>query len=101
MTAGNGPSLKFSDIRKHAGRTREEERFGAKMLRVDIPIDGDPEKGWETRWYGGAAIFSMSLTTETVVMKLNKPYESAYRLRAPIGDSFPADGPELDLDEQA
>ena len=23
--------------RKHAGRIREEERFGAKMLRVDVP----------------------------------------------------------------
>ena len=26
--------------RRHAGRTREEERFGAKMLRIDIPVKG-------------------------------------------------------------
>lgn len=28
--------------RRHAGRTREEERFGAKMLRIDVPNKGDP-----------------------------------------------------------
>lgn len=41
--------------RKHAGRTREEERFGAKMLRIDVPIDGDPAKGWTTIYYGGSS----------------------------------------------
>src|SRR5258708_33559270 len=39
--------------RKHAGRTREVERFGAKMLRVDNPIKGDTANGWETVFYGG------------------------------------------------
>ena len=72
--------------RTHAGRTREEERFGAKMLRIDVPIKGDPANGWETRWYGGASIFSMSLSDEATVMRANKPYESPYRLRAPDPD---------------
>ena len=62
--------------RQHAGRTREEERFGAKMLRIDIPKDGDPAKnGWETVYYGGASIFSFTLCTEAAAMKINKPYE--------------------------
>lgn len=72
--------------RKHAGRTREEERFGAKMLRVDVPIKGDPvANGWETHWYGGSSIFSYTLTDENSVMRSNKPYElpSRYRLPAP------------------
>ena len=60
--------------RKHAGRAREEERFGAKMLRVDVPVDGDPEKGWTTHYYGGSAIFSFTLTDEATVKRMNKPY---------------------------
>lgn len=62
--------------RRHAGRIREEERFGSKMLRVDVPIGGDAESnGWRTHWYGGAAIFSMVTTDEAEVMRLNKPYD--------------------------
>lgn len=91
--------------RRHAGRIREEERFGAKMLRIDVPvfeairgmtppvIDGTPR--WETLWYGGSSIFSLSLTDEATVMRANKPYESPYRLRVPdltpedeLGDTF-------------
>ena len=69
--------------RKHAGRIREVEQFGAKMERVDIPIDGDPSKGWETRLYGGSSIFSVSYTDEASVMKANRPYVSPYRIAAP------------------
>ena len=63
--------------RRHAGRCRQEEMFGAKMLRIDVPIKGDPAShGWETHFYGGSAIFSFSLTTEDVVMRANRPYEA-------------------------
>lgn len=73
--------------RSHAGRTREEERFGTKMLRVDVPVDGDPAaKGWKTFYYGGASIFSFALATEAAVMKANRPYVSPYRLAAPLDD---------------
>lgn len=66
--------------RRHAGRTIEEERFGAKMLRVDVPIDGAPEtKGWRTFYYSGGAIFSFTLTDEASVLKANKTYEPAAR----------------------
>lgn len=64
--------------RSHAGRAREEERFGAKMLRIDIPTKGDPAAhGWTTRYYGGSAMFSYTPTDEVTVMKANKPYEPA------------------------
>lgn len=73
--------------RKHAGRTREEERFGAKMLRIDVPNKGDPTaNGWATHWYGGASLFSYTLTDEDSVMRANKPYEPPTRYRLPAPD---------------
>lgn len=69
--------------RRHAGRTREEERFGAKMLRIDIPVKGDaPANGWQTHYYGGSSIFSFSLSDEATVMRANKPYEPPSRMIA-------------------
>lgn len=73
--------------RRHAGRTREEERFGAKLLRIDIPNKGAPdENGWTTIYYGGSSIFSFALATEEAVMRANKPYEAPARLsyREPV-----------------
>ena len=84
--------------RRHAGRTREEERFGAKMLRIDIPVDGDPAaKGWTTHYYGGASIFSFSLCDEAAALKVNKPYASPSRYLAPPDDDDDnMDGPGVD-----
>ena len=77
--------------RCHYGRTREEERFGAKMLRIDIPKKGDvAANGWETIYYGGASIFSFALTDEATVVRANKPYDPAARLTY----SEPEDGNE-------
>lgn len=62
--------------RKHAGRTREEERFGAKMLRIDIPVNGDAAaNGWQTLYYGGSAIFSFSPVDEETGLRWNRPYQ--------------------------
>jgi hypothetical protein len=83
--------------RKLFGRIREEERFGAKMLRIDIPkptapptlfdaAEGKPEEPpltWVTQWYGGSSIFSMTLTDESTVMRANAPYAPAQRYIAP------------------
>lgn len=69
--------------RRHAGRAREEERFGAKMLRIDVPTNGDPSQGWVTIFYGGSSIFSYSLTDEATVMRTNKPYERPALTRLP------------------
>lgn len=83
--------------RRHAGRVREEERFGAKMLRLDIPklVNGS-EPGWTTHYYGGASLFSFTLTDEATVMKANKPYEPVGRYIAPPDTD--ADAPEVDDD---
>ena len=33
------------------------------MIRIDVPINGDPEKnGWESHFYGGGSIFSYTPT---------------------------------------
>ncbi len=78
--------------RKHAGRVREEERFGAKMLRIDIPLKGDPAAhGWQTHWYGGSSIFSLSLTDEATALRANKPYEPPSRYLPPPGDGSRSD----------
>jgi hypothetical protein len=73
--------------RRHAGRAREEERFGAKMLRIDVPMKGDPAaNGWETHWYGGSSIFSYTLTDEASALRINKPYEAPTRYSLPAPD---------------
>jgi len=92
--------------RRHAGRVREEERFGTKMLRIDVPVKGDPiANGWETHWYGGSSIFSFALTNEDTVMRANKPYASPSRFLAPPedepedDDTFDDGGPYNGVDE--
>lgn len=55
--------------RKHYGRVREVERFGTKMLRIDVPslaaapLLGEEER-FDTFFYGGASIFSFTPMTE-------------------------------------
>lgn len=61
--------------RRHAGRILEVERFGAKMLRIDVPETGDFADGFVSHFYGGAAIFSLTVTTLESVRRMNKPYE--------------------------
>lgn len=55
--------------RKHFGRIREVERFGTKMLRVDVPVGGaapllGEAEQFETFLYGGGSIFSLTPMTE-------------------------------------
>lgn len=94
--------------RKLFGRIREEERFGAKMLRIDIPkptaprtlfdaADDKPEEAtvtWVTQWYGGPSIFSMTLTDEATVMRANISHVAPSRYLPPPGD----DDSDYDMD---
>lgn len=84
--------------RRHAGRTREEERFGAKMLRIDVPVKGDPEaNGWTTHYYGGSAIFSFALTDEATALRFNKPYEPPSRYSLLTPENYASDEDDLPL----
>ena len=92
--------LEIFGHRKHAGRIREEERFGTKMLRIDIPVDGAPEtRGWRTHWYSGGSIFSLSLTDEASVLRANAPYAPASRISyaAPDRDEEDQDDDSVDF----
>ena len=84
--------------RRHIGRAREEERFGAKMLRIDVPLKGDPDaNGWETHWYSGGSIFSYTLTDEASAMRGNKPWEpAAYQIPDRSGEA----ATDVEFDEQ-
>lgn len=114
--AGTEPEFEWAIVeimghRKHAGRVREEERFGAKMLRIDVPtiaivgvdlaadagggsFTSTAVTGWTTHWYGGSSIFSFTLTDEESVMRINRPYYSPKRYIAPQHDS---DFDEIDM----
>ena len=88
--------LEIMGHRSHWGRACEEERFGSKMIRIDVPNQGNPAtNGWTTHYYGGASIFSYSITDEATVMKRNKPYEPPSRLQLPS----PEDADNIDIDE--
>ena len=63
--------------RRLFGRICEVERFGAKFLRIDIPAEGDFEKGYTSQLYGGASIFSVTATDRATVERNNRPYHAA------------------------
>lgn len=71
--------------RRHVGRAREEERFGAKMCRVDVPKLGpaDGQITWSSHYYGGSSIFSFTPTDERTVMNYA---ERAYTPAIPFRD---------------
>ncbi len=54
--------------RKPVGLIREEQRFGAALLRIDVPgADGGIET---TLYYAGAALFSVTPVTEATAREL-------------------------------
>lgn len=95
--------------RCHHGRAREEERFGSKMLRIDVPIvmvtpaegpDGKPTlsvERWETYWYGGSSIFSFALSDEATIMRNAVRTYPAHRVRQLSGPG--EDDDELDFSD--
>lgn len=87
--------------RKHYGRVREVEKFGAKLLRIDVPIAvsapllGEEER-FETHLYGGSSIFSFTPMTEEAARKwaaserrYSGDYPTMARLPAPRYDGDP------------
>lgn len=90
--------------RRHAGAILEVERFGSKLLRIDIPKTGDDgeadyKHGFESHFYGGAAIFSMTLTDLPSVLAANKRWVPAARKSLPKPDEDPYDAPPDDDDD--
>lgn len=61
--------------RRHVGKTREVERYGAKMIRVDEPTITDgavnfDSATWTSHFYGGGAIFSVQPTDEATALRI-------------------------------
>lgn len=87
--------------RRHVGRIREEERFGTKMLRIDVP-KVDPETvavtGFASHFYGGGSIFSITPTDEDSAVRANRPWAPPSRTALPA----PAepDEPSFDDDQE-
>ncbi|MBR0962199.1 hypothetical protein [Bradyrhizobium japonicum] len=91
--------------RRHVGRAREEEKFGGKMLRIDVPKLGgrehyslsDGEVTWSTHFYGVGSIFSYTLTDEKTVMRYAERYfvpAIPYRDHGPVEDDQPVTSEE-------
>lgn len=97
--------------RRHVGRAMEVERFGAKMLRVDVPKlgPGESEVTWSTHLYGGSSIFSYTPTDEKTVMNYAERVRAApaaipYRdhgqtMEEAEADNFGLTADDLDEDE--
>jgi hypothetical protein len=77
--------------RRHVGKAREEERFGAKMIRIDVPKLGPApdEVTWSSHYYGGSSLFSYTPTDELTVMKYaERGYTPAIPFRDHSEDRF-------------
>jgi hypothetical protein len=79
--------------RQFACRMRTEEVAGVKMLRLDVPVEGNPAKGWKTQLYAPSAVFSLTPTDEASVMAANKPYERGRYLHLEDYKPLPAAAP--------
>lgn len=77
MEGESAPEVVWAKIeimghRTHYGRVTEVERFGTKMMRVDVPLpaekvvdgEGQPEERFATFYYGGGSLFSFTPMTE-------------------------------------
>lgn len=85
-----------------AGRIFEVERFGAKLLRVDVPIGDD---GWATEFFGGSAIYRIRHCSEEIAREtassLGDPRPAPPRPPAAALTYRPARPPEpLDDDDE-
>ncbi len=56
-----------------AGKMSEEEKFGSKLGRIDIPA----EDGFTTQYFGGQAIYRISVVTEAVARQIARQSSSA------------------------
>jgi hypothetical protein len=81
---------------KIAGRVTEEERFGAKLGRVDIP-NGDT---FVTQYFNGSSLYRLTPTTEEIarsVAKSNQP-SPVYRWELPESKQIGAGEPIVEVE---
>jgi hypothetical protein len=80
--------VEIFDHRRHVGKAREEEKFGTKLLRIDVPKlgPGPGEITWSSHFYGGSSLFSYTPTDEHTVIEI-------CRAGIHAGDSLPRSRP--------
>lgn len=85
--------------RRHVGKAREEERFGSKLCRIDVPTlgPGEGEISWSSHFYGGASIFSYTPTDEKTVMRYAEVKRATPAI--PYRDHGDEEGADLDSDD--
>lgn len=65
--------LELMGHRQRGGYVKDVEMFGGKMLRIDIPVNGDTTV---TEFYGGSAVYALRPCTEEIVRKhVSQSYE--------------------------
>jgi hypothetical protein len=89
---------------KRAGRLSEEEKFGSKMGRLDMPDDAC---GFVTMYFGGGSVYKITLVTEAVARAVSKQtpvapvsaWDFPKQLAAPVEAASvdPADGEDDDI----
>lgn len=96
----HGPSddewaiLELFGHRQLAGKITEVDRFGVKMCRIDIPSEPPV-----TQFYGGAAIYGITITTEEIATKVARRTPPAtHALGLPAHAPAPAWHADLDDD---
>ena len=74
---------------KLAGRLSEEEKFGSKIGRLDIPTEGDD---FITQYFGGGSVYRITFVTEAVARHVAtqtapapvSPWDFPRQLPAPV-----------------
>lgn len=83
-----------------AGRVSEEERFGCKVGRIDVP-DGD---GFITQYFGGQSICRLTVVSEEVARSVANASKKlpihAWELPQPALPSPVRSSPEPEEDEE-
>lgn len=78
--------------RRHYGRLVEIERFGAKLLRVDVPTESPHV--FQQHTYGGGAIFCITPMTEDAVRKRCAQERQIYDASAAARSTFDVEDEE-------
>lgn len=67
---------------KIAGLVTEEERFGSKMGRIEIP---NSDGGFTTQWFSGGSVYRMTPTTEEIarLVAVSRQPEPVHRWELP------------------
>lgn len=77
------------------GRLTEEEKFGAKLGRLDIPTEGD---GFVTQYFGGGSVYRITLVDEAAARAVAKHAQPAPVHAWELPKQLPAPIPHAEYD---